>query len=260
MKATDRTTSQFLKLLYIGNSGTGKTGSLASLVEAGYNLRVLDMDNGMAALLHHLPTKYHDKVDSVTFRDKFVADPVKGLRLQGQPKAYVGALKSLNKWDDDSVPSEWGPDTILVLDSLTAFGRAAFHWAKGMNPTAKDGRQWYGTAQESIRTVLELLTDDDFHAHVIVVSHIQAVTNEDGALLYEQVSSIGKALGGDIPKYFNTMIAAGKRGSGENVKRTILTTPTHTLDLKIPAELEKTLPLETGMATIFSSLLANNTK
>jgi hypothetical protein len=260
MKASERPANQFLKLLYIGNSGTGKTGSLASLVEEGYNLRILDMDNGMAALLHHLDPKLHDKVDSQTFRDKFVADPVKGLRIAGQPKAYTNALKALNKWDDDSIPSEWGPDTIFVLDSLTAFGRAAFHWAKGMNPTAKDGRQWYGTAQESIKTVLELLTDEEFKAHVIVVSHIQAVTNEEGALLYEQVSSIGKALGGDIPKYFNTMIAAGKRGAGDNVKRTILTTPTNTLDLKIPAELEKTLPLETGMATIFSSLLATNLK
>lgn len=259
MKASERPANQYLKLLYIGNSGTGKSGSLAALVEAGYDLRILDMDNGLDALLYHLDKKLHDKVDSQTFRDKFVADPVKGLRLQGQPKAYTNALKALNKWDDDTIPAEWGPKTIFVLDSLTAFGRSAFHWAKGMNPTAKDARQWYGTAQESIKTVLELLTDDDFHAHVIVVSHIQAVTNEDGAILYEQVSAIGKALGGDIPKYFNTMIAAGKRGSGDNVKRTILTTPTNTLDLKIPAALAKTLPLETGMATVFSSLLANNT-
>ena len=42
--------NEFTKLLIEGDSGSGKTGALASLVKAGYKLRILDMDNGLDAL------------------------------------------------------------------------------------------------------------------------------------------------------------------------------------------------------------------
>mgnify|MGYP001496439716 CR=1 FL=1 len=43
----DHHASSLVKMLYIGDSGTGKTGSLVSLVDAGYKVHVLDMDNGL---------------------------------------------------------------------------------------------------------------------------------------------------------------------------------------------------------------------
>src|SRR4051812_44359341 len=42
------------KLLLMGDSGTGKTGALASLADAGFNLRILDFDNGIDALFNYL--------------------------------------------------------------------------------------------------------------------------------------------------------------------------------------------------------------
>ena len=38
---SESTASHFVKLMYIGDSGTGKTGSLASLAAAGYKLRLV---------------------------------------------------------------------------------------------------------------------------------------------------------------------------------------------------------------------------
>ena len=38
------------KLLLVGDSGSGKTASLAQLANAGYNLRILDYDDGLAIL------------------------------------------------------------------------------------------------------------------------------------------------------------------------------------------------------------------
>ena len=38
------------KILLIGKSGAGKTGALASLVAAGYNLRIIDTDKGVRPL------------------------------------------------------------------------------------------------------------------------------------------------------------------------------------------------------------------
>ena len=46
--------SEVTKLLLVGDSGSGKTSSLASLANAGYNLRILDFDDGLAILPEYL--------------------------------------------------------------------------------------------------------------------------------------------------------------------------------------------------------------
>lgn len=257
-KADKQPDDDFFRAVYVGDSGTGKTGSLLSLIQAGYDVRILDFDNGVEPLKqlirHHCPERL-GQLDYITLRDKFKADPVYGIKLDGPAKAYKAGIKFLNKWDDESTPSEWGNNTVFVLDTLGSFGRAAYLWAQSMAPNVKDGRQWYGTAQESIRTVLELLTAAEFKTHVLVLSHVQLVEINEGS--YKgQVSAIGKALGGDIPKVFNTLIQAESIGTGDNVKRQILTKSTGLMDLKttIPWELDKKLPLETGLATIFEKV------
>ena len=257
-KASSLSSTQLVKMLYVGVSGTGKTGSLASLVKAGYRLRVLDFDNGVSPLLSFVkrdcPDLY-DNVDVIQCRDKLKADPLKGAAVSGAAKAYTDGIKYMTKWDDESIPATWGPDTIFVLDSLTMFGRAAFRWAQGMDPTCKDPRQWYNSAQQSIITVLDLLTSPEFNSHVLVLTHVDLVEMPDGTT-HGYASSLGKALGPKIPAVFNNMILAESKGTGEAVKRTITTMPTSLLDLKNekPFEIPRSLPLETGMATIFRTI------
>lgn len=249
-----------IRALYIGNSGSGKTGSLISLLQAGYNIRMLDMDNNSESLvqlcLHHDP-KLLEQLDIISVRDKFRASQMTGLEVAGQPKAYVDMLKYLNKWDDDSSFQTWDNKTVFVLDTLTSASDAAMYWAKGMNPTSKDPRQWYGAAQATIKTLLELLTSPEYKCHVLVLSHITLVELDDGTTKGFP-SAVGKALSPQIAKVFPTLIMADKTGSGSNVKRTITTQPTSLIDLKnpVPFKMEKSYPLETGMASIFKILLA----
>lgn len=254
---SEHQSSKFTKLILIGDSGTGKTGALNSLVGAGYKLRILDMDNGLDTLVKLVKRDYKDKLDSIEFetlRDKYKSSAM-GPIVDGQPKAFTAALKLLDKWSDGSDPKEWGEDTILVLDSLTFFSDAAFEWAKGMNPGAKDPRQWYGAAQGAVESTLALLCSEHFHANVIVISHVSWVERPDGTMK-GYPSSVGKALGPTIPSYFNSVALAQTSGSGANVKRTIQTAPTAMVDLKNPAsfELAPTLPLDTGLATFFEAV------
>jgi hypothetical protein len=255
--------AEFFKTLLVGDSGTGKTGALLSLIQAGYNIRMLDFDNGADTLVqlikHYCPERLH-QFDYITIRDKFKADTIHGIKLDGSAKAYKDGIKYLNKWDDDSIPSEWGNDTIFVLDTLSSFGRAAFLWAQSLSPLSAagkkaDGRQWYGTAQDSIKMVLDLLTSNGFKCHVIVSSHVQLIEITEG-VFKGQVSAIGKALGSDIPKVFNNMVQADSIGTGDAVKRTLLTKSTGLMENKtvIPWALDKKLPLETGLATIFEKV------
>jgi len=43
-----------VKMLVVGESGTGKTGALASLAKAGYNLKIADFENGLDPLIAEL--------------------------------------------------------------------------------------------------------------------------------------------------------------------------------------------------------------
>ena len=253
-----------VRALYIGDSGTGKTGSLISLLQAGYTIRMLDLDNNADSLIrlcqHHDP-KLLDRLDIISVRDKFRASVMTGLEVSGQPKAWVDALKYMNKWDDGSTMSEWDSKTIFVLDTMTSAGRAAFHWARGMNPSSKDPRQWYAAGQDSLKTMLELLTSPDWKCHILVLSHIDLMERDDGTTK-GYASSLGKALGPQIAKVFPTLIMAESKGTGDKVTRTIATRPTSLVDLKnpIPFALDARYPLETGMASIFKALLADTVK
>lgn len=250
-----------VRALYIGDSGVGKTGSLISLLQAGYTIRMLDLDNNSDSLVqlckHHDP-KLLDRLDIISVRDKFRSSQLAGLEVAGQPKAWVQALGYLNKWDDGTALADWDNKTIFVLDTLTSAGRAAFHWARGMNPSSKDPRQWYAAGQDSLKTLLELLTSPDFKCHILVLSHIDLMEKEDGTTK-GYASSLGKAIGPQIAKVFPTLLMAETKGSGNNVKRTIATRPTNLVDLKnpIPFKIDERYPLETGMASIFAALLAD---
>jgi len=261
-KASESTAGiKAVRALYIGDSGTGKTGSLISLLQAGYNIRMLDMDNNADSLIQlcrHTDPKLLEKLDIISVRDKFRASQMTGLEVAGQPRAWVDALKYLNKWDDGTQLSEWDNKTIFVLDTLTSAGRAAFHWAKGMNPNSKDPRQWYAAGQDSLKTLLELLTSPDFKCHILVLSHIDLIERDDGTTK-GYASSLGKALGPQIAKVFPTLIMAESKGTGSKITRTITTRPTALVDLKnpVPFRIDERYPLETGMASIFEALQAS---
>ena len=253
----DHHSSSLVKVLYLGDSGTGKTGSLVSLVAAGYKLHIMDLDNGLDILKAYVKRDCPDKmknVDYETRRDKMKAS-ASGPMVDGVAKAYVDALRLMSKWGDQSIPSEWGAEHILVLDSLTGLGKAAFNWAQGMSPMTKDPRQWYHTAQQSVDAFLSLVTSEAFKTNVIIIAHVQFIEGSDGSYR-GYANTIGKALGPLVPTYFNNMILAKSTGGGSNAKRTIQTVPTSLIDLKnsAPFKVDAELPLGTGLATLFNKL------
>lgn len=242
--------SDYTKIIYIGDSGTGKTGSLASLLAAGYSLRILDMDEGLTALVHYAKEQGADlsKVTYESFRDEYRSTP-QGPLLKGTPKAFTNAMGTLTEWAtiEDS-------KCITVIDSLTFLGKSAMAWARGMNPTAKDPRQWFYTAQQAIENVLAMITAASYKQNVIIISHVNYKEVMEG-VSKGYPTAVGSALGPTIASYFDTMVLAESIGSGTNVKRRIKTLPTGVIDLKMPnPKVDKELPLESGLATIFEQL------
>lgn len=254
--------SEFTKLLLEGDSGSGKTGSLASLVCAGYKLRILDFDNGLDSLALAIKRTCPDKLGNVEFRtlrDKRRATDA-GPVMDGVPQAFTNALKMLDRWKYDNVdlgvPAEWGPDYWLVLDSLTFMADAAFDWRETLTRAATGGkydkRMIYYDAQNAIENVLALLTGEAFRTNVIVTTHIRYTDNPDGTKK-GYPTAVGSALGPTIPRYFNSVALCQTAAGG---KRTIQTVATAMIDLKNPASatMAATLPIETGLATFVKTL------
>lgn len=256
----DHTEESLVKLFYIGDSSTGKTGSLASLVKAGYKLRVLDFDSGIGTLRSFVLKDCSDKignVDAIQVRDKTVLSTnilyggKKGPTITS-PKAFTDGLAYMEKWDDGSNPAEWGPEYIFVLDSLSTYGKAALAWATGLNPGAKDPRQWFFAAQKAVEDTIALLTGPDFKTNVIIISHVNYKEVQEG-VSKGYINAVGSALGPILARYVNTLVLAESEGFGRHNKRKIKTVPTGIVDLKTPVShtVAAELPLETGMADLF---------
>lgn len=255
MKLTSHASDKFVKLMYIGDSSTGKTGSMVSLVKAGYNLKILDLDNGLDILRNLVMKECPDNIDLVdyiTIRDE-IRPGQQGPIVT--PKAFVEATKYLTTWDDGSVPSEFGPDGVVVLDTLTTLGKSAFEWAKGMSPGAKDPRQWYFAAQQAIENILGMLTSTSFHSNVLIIGHINYKELQDGSTK-GYPTAVGSALGPIIPRYFNTLIMAESIGAGRAAVRQIRTVSSPMVDLKtpLPFSVSDAYPLGSGLASLFEKL------
>jgi len=259
--------NEYTKMMVLGDPGSGKTGGLASLVGADYWLGILDYDNGLEPLKQFVLKDFPDKVDNVeyrTLRDKRKAGP-DGPVIDGVPKAFVDGIKMLDRWryksDDGSevdhgVPAGWGPDRILVLDSLTMFADAAFDFREPLVPRSRDGkydkRAVYYDAQRAVEDTIALLTSESFRTNVIVNTHIRYVDNEDGTRK-GYPNSIGSALSAMIGAYFNSIALCVTRPGGKHV---IQVAPTALVDLKNPKPfaMAPSYPLETGLADFFNVL------
>lgn len=252
--------SEFTKLLLIGDSKSGKTGALAPLVK-DYSLRILDYDNGLDALAQVIRRDFPDKLKNVEYRtlsDKFKSTPL-GPVVDGVATAFIEGMKMLDRWKyadvDLGVPATWGKDVIVVIDSFTFMSDAAFRFREPLVPRSRDGkydvRAVYKDAQDAMEMVLNYLVSDSFKTNVIVISHIRYVDNPDGTKK-GYPTSVGSALSPQIPRFFNS-VALAQTVAG---KRQIQTAPTAMIDLANPAPFKMlpTLPIESGLATFFQTI------
>lgn len=258
----DHPSDEFVKLLLIGDSKAGKTSALISLVEAGYKLYILDMDNLLDPLAMLVRKQCPEKLENVRYRslrDKYKAGPL-GAQIDGTAMAYVNTTKMIQRWKykegdeeiDEGEPYKWGSDCILVLDSLSRLCDAAYDWQEQMTPSGKsgekDGRAVYGNAQDAVEKLLALLTAANFRTNVIVIAHILYQEQPDKTVKgFPQ--GVGQKLSPKIPQYFPAYALAEKKGE----KRVLRTLSTQLIDLANPKpfDMGKDYPLETGLRSYF---------
>lgn len=251
---TQHPSSNIVKAICAADSGSGKSGSLASLVDAGLNVRVLDFDNGLSVLSGFLKDK--SKLANVHYVDKLQDDLklIAGRIGVTKAPAFQRAMDALDKggkdfWGADIPPLiQWTPRDVLVVDSYSMAGRMClqmvmFANAKGMGHPEI---QHYGLAMENLEKWVGILTSSVVNCHVILNTHI---TNVEGtAKLYPE--ALGSKLGPKLGRYFDNMFSLSVVAN----KRVFKTDKDGLLALKAAKPLKETYPIETGWVDIFEAL------
>lgn len=267
-KLEDHQSSLTTKLLLLGDSGSGKTGALASLAQAGFNLRIVDLDNGidvLANLLRDPAGKYGKEALSRVEYETFT-DPMKNVNGKLIPKAatvWQRTAKALDNWSPPGCSASLGPisswtsQDVLVIDSLTMLGNAAINFVLSMNARL-GGRieqgDWF-QAQQLVESLLQMLYDEGVKCNVIVIAHV-AYIGEDNGPQKGYPATPGKALSPKVGRYFNNTLMVRSTGSGTNIARKILTNSVPMVELKTsaPTRMKPEYPLATGLAEIFKDL------
>lgn len=221
-----------IKALVLADSSTGKTGALWSLAAAGFKIKLYDADANAGVLVSALRGNPEAlaRIEVNTFRDALKVNG-QGFSI-GVPKGWANFLAALDKWPDGGSIWEWGPDTVVVVDTLTSLGRACL--LKAQHIESKMGRlpeiQHYHTAGIQINAMLGNLISPDVKCHVLVLTHVKYIQNELGAM-FGLPKAIGEKLSEDVPVYFNTLLALERIGK----KTSLSTRPTAMVHTKVEA-------------------------
>jgi hypothetical protein len=203
------------KILLVGKTGAGKTGCLASLVVAGYNLRILDTDKGIRPLRSLLtdPRYPYDKIikannidlnKAVRYQSIDTAMKLsvvhrklpKGnttserLLAPTDAQAWTKMLDLLDAWKDGELDlgsiRAWTARDVLVFDSFSTLAKCAYYFSQSLNgrlgarDEGNDYRRDVGAAQAQLTRLLELVFDSTVPCNVIIISHITWVDESQG--------------------------------------------------------------------------------
>jgi hypothetical protein len=258
------------KILLIGNNGSGKTGSLVSLLKAGYKIRVLDFDNGSEILRNlaraQCPDKLHN-LDIEVCSDDYKMVKI-GLTEQMRPvtplRSFSHGMACLTEWPGLGKPSEWGPDTILVVDSMTFAGRGIMNHVANVKGklTSIDPKDWHpsqpdwGDAMGLQENMCAMLFSKSMKCHCITTAHITYLSPDGEAAQFGFPSALGSKLPPKIGGYFNSILYAGQKGIGSTKTRAIFTKSTNQVNCKTsaPGLVKDDYPLETGLADYFKAI------
>lgn len=257
---TEHPRTSIVRLINIGESGTGKTGALASLAKASYRLWILDFDNGLDILAAALAD---DKEALARVTYETLEDPVSmtnGVpRLKPPMTAWKSAGITLEKWGANSFTSS----DIVVIDTLTSMSSAAFNEALvlGGRLNQRPQQNDYGWMADSVLLFIDAISGSNAPFNLIVNTHVRYLANDaDAEILRGLPNAKGQQISKDIGKFFNTVVLSRTKGSGPAAKRVISTQPQGIIEVKTsnPFGVKPEYGIETGLAELFRDILGSS--
>lgn len=219
-----------VKVMLLGDSGTGKTYSLRTLVDAGLTPLCLFTENSFDVLGDTDPEKFHwayvppftdsleslkemsTRIGTMTFEQITRATDVK--RFNDSP--WMKMLGQLMDFRCDRTgkkfgnAGDWGTDKVLVIDSLSGLTQASRQNVAGNRPALAPPD--YGLAQRQIEGLINQICTA-FRCHFVLIAHAERELDPVMGGQKIMASTIGKALAPTLPRYFTDSVLTKRSGT-----------------------------------------------
>lgn len=225
--------TQGFSALLLGDSGCGKTDSIATLAECGLEVFTIFTEPGAWGVLKDSIRRRNLDINKFHYNYVSPAAPewkalitvaknVNQLEQSQQQKLsgdrhqytqWVEFLQTFQNFFDERTKqafgdvTDWGDDRVLVWDSLSGSNIMAMDLVVGSKPILQPA-DWQ-TTQKMISGLLNKLLSDRF-CHLVVTGHVIRDKNEENGRIEKLVSAPGKALTPTIPRFFDNVILASQ--------------------------------------------------
>lgn len=258
-----------VNVLLMGPSGTGKTRSIGTLVDAGFEVFYLALEAGIESLIGYwtdagkpVPANLHYhvlKAPDTSFADMIAnATKINTLNLESLSKMadsnrsrhnqFISLFEALNNFPDDRTGEKhgsvdaWDNKKVLVIDGLTGVSNAALALVVGGKPVRSQS-DW-GIAQQQVETTLRKLCDG-CKCHFILLAHVEREVDPVLGGVKLMASALGKALAPKLPAMFSDVILTVREGT-----KWSWDTSNTLADLKT-----RNLPISAGIDPNFAAIL-----
>lgn len=212
----------------MGETGTGKTHAIRTLIEAGITPFCIFTEPGMETLGDLPKDKFHWAYVSPTVPRwgdiEQMVRYVNTLSYENLLKTpdpnktnyrhFFNVLKLCENFTDQSGVSygdvtSWNTSRALVVDSLSGLSDMAMQMASGLK-AARAQHEW-GEAQLLIESLINKLVTD-CRCWFILTAHIEKEVDELTGGSRTMVSTLGRKLPPKLPKYFSDVIQSIRMG------------------------------------------------
>jgi hypothetical protein len=251
----------------MGESGTGKTHALRTLLDAGVTPFILFTEPGMEVLGDLLPPEgqpcrfhwtYIPPSSAPWEALEASARQINNLTMEQlsrlsdiskrEYKEFLGVVAASRNFICDRCGQNfgdvctWGKNRAFVIDSGSGLAIMAMNLAVGSKPV-KSQADW-GIAVDNLeRFYVKLLTDA--RCIVVLISHMEREQNEITGALSITAATLGRKLGPKLPRFFSDVIEARRDGT-----KFSWSTATPNMTLKA-----RNVPLADGLPASFKPLI-----
>lgn len=252
------------KVMLVGGTGSGKTHSIRTLVNAGLEVFCLFTEPGMEVLAdipsdklhwHYIPATTASWADMLDSAQKINTLSFKALAEmpdinKRKYTEFLNLISALADFPDDRTGQKFGPvdswglGRAFVFDSMSGLNIMAMNMVAGSKPV-KSMADW-GVAMDNLERLITKLTVD-VRCPVVMIAHQEREADEVTGGTSIMVSTLGKKLAPKIPRFFSDVIHVKRDGTKFTWSTTTLNT-----DLKA-----RNLPIADNQEPSFAPIIEN---
>lgn len=225
------------KTILMGQPGAGKTTAIATLLKMGFKVYVAFTEPGVGALNKGLKVHKVSDEDRARLFFNYVAPGVESFSVlkkgatavnqavefgkmeSGSRKDYNQLIQLMNLFEnfkdqngvEHGAVSDFGADSVLVLDGLSGISKMAMDLVVGAKP-AKTLQDW-GVAIDQLDKFQNQCAN--LICNFVLLAHLSREQEEISGKIIVTLSTLGRQLGPKMPFLYNDFIYAKQSAEGK---------------------------------------------